>query len=1688
MYKNNFNRITLEDLFDYELPEIKLYNHIVKKNYLNDYSRFENNSYEDNLEIINQDIEDFNNHVEYLNNKDLHTQRDNKKYKSLLIKLQADKDYLNKEFENNLFNDFKELFNIPLPSLSQIRTIEDLERFNLYDFSIKDYSNLSLKEVYKQLSDLIVIHNSFIISLNKKNISDTYSLSKEDYKKYKDIVIQLNDLVKYFNKTKIKQIEFDKKYNIELVFSEDYSTLFNDMLYNYFIEKYSLFKIENINKKNVFMMFKYYYNPDEYHTSPITNSNFNVVEEFLSGKTCDEIELENPYYQASDPEIVTSEKPIVELLYEFEFINNYSKNSLSSEILNQADSKKVNREGQLFPYKINILKFKEYFKKYTDIVIKYLNRYQIFENYNESRNEYRYNCLIYSLFIYFKDKLGSELSEKVCNQLSQFNCSRLTTLSDIKKINKYFNDKKDIFKKRYKICLYKYDYKNSQVKTNYDNKDKSDYEKINICLIESKGMNESLINHFIIYEHPNFKSELLEMIYQIPKIKSNNRNYNDITSYQLIKILLENDFFIPFNNSELKDILDEEDVLKKSIKNKELHEILNVTDNQEILSCQNVFSKPKDNKTNEDKNKINVPDQVRKTLINEYLENKGKKYLNEYDHVCFFDFEAYIDEKHIHRPYSVSYIIFDETQKIDLNVNKKDIKHIFGFDCDKKFLDIIPNKTLCYSHNIKYDITMFNLNDITVKKACEKSSNIYSRTIDYNQKEITFKDSYKILPYKLAELPTKLGLSKDVEKEVFPYDFYNYHNLTNYADTNFDFNHSNEDSKEIMLELRKSFKSNSKYMKFKRNIFKYFDGIFNMKKYEEYYCNKDVEVLSKSMLKIRENVYNTMMADIFNYLTTPSLAYEYFRQNVYNKADIYKYSGIVREYIQSAVYGGVCTGYKNALLIIHRMLCDFDAVSLYPSAMKRLYLVTGKCNKFTYDEIKMINNSMKNGEKDYCNKNCVLYTNTNKENENNENKLNAYIVTVLIKKSNKVYNNPRIIVKNEKYNGKLKYPNLKEGNICVNVDPNVNLEDPLKKDLYVKECVVTIDNIMLEDYINFHDIEFEVLAGIYWGNMNYCSIYNCHKKINELNIKSIQIKNKIDKECEINLIDEETIRMLWKNESSLNEDIKIIYNDIKSKINEYKNIQSEIKKYLDRLELLLDKYNKNKEYNDITEEINNINDEIKLLKKNKVKNVKIIKDIKDLKNKLKECDKKMCELDHQYDENKSIKDYTIRNVIENVFSERLKVKKSAPAQAELYKLIMNSTYGKTIQKPTTKNIKYLKSKNVLTFEKNDENNKLLKKIKKIMNKCKRQYLLMKKYNEITEDEYTNRINELKNCLIEDEHNYYYEYSPYTEYLIDNKNKIINDEIINEIDDIHRVETIEQTFGYETLTLLGVQILSMSKRIMNEVICLAQDNNINIYYQDTDSMHIEKNKIPLLSNLFKEKYNRDLIGEQLGQFHSDFNTFELWNGNKNNETCSYLCIVCGKKIYNDILENVEYIDFINKLKKKDLNKLNDHQIIEIWESCGYKMSFKKFCDHLRMKGIPNKVVKKTAKKMKISRFKLYFKLLLGEKIMFNLSAYTPRFKMNHDQTTVSYVLKRELKTKGAIYIFTDDDKEYVYENSVYSSNNFEDNLFNDFKSLFDKAEIEHLFDKIENDINEIKLIKNKIIKHLTLIELKNKFKN
>jgi hypothetical protein len=249
------------------------------------------------------------------------------------------------------------------------------------------------------------------------------------------------------------------------------------------------------------------------------------------------------------------------------------------------------------------------------------------------------------------------------------------------------------------------------------------------------------------------------------------------------------------------------------------------------------------------------------------------------------------------------------------------------------------------------------------------------------------------------------------------------------------------------------------------------------------------------------------------------------------------------------------------------------------------------------------------------------------------------------------------------------------------------------------------------------------------------------------------------------------------------------------------------------------------------------------------------------------------------------RDYRIRDAIHKIFTERARLKNEGNATQEVLKLIMNSAYGKSIQKAILKTTKYVKKEDADWFEYSHYN------------------MLLESYT-------------IANSNI----------------IAFELNKCLDDQFNN--------------------CLFGVQVLSMSKRIMNEVMCLAEDLNIGIYYQDTDSMHIEKHRLQELAEEFEKIYNRKLIGEGImGCFHNDFD--ELKNG---------YCIrhiSLGKKMYFDKL----------------INSLGNTAI------------------HFRMKGIPQICVTTKAEELNMTVEELYEYMSHDNFIDFQIGKTKVQFKMN-----------------------------------------------------------------------------------------------
>lgn len=267
----------------------------------------------------------------------------------------------------------------------------------------------------------------------------------------------------------------------------------------------------------------------------------------------------------------------------------------------------------------------------------------------------------------------------------------------------------------------------------------------------------------------------------------------------------------------------------------------------------------------------------------------------------------------------------------------------------------------------------------------------------------------------------------------------------------------------------------------------------------------------------------------------------------------------------------------------------------------------------------------------------------------------------------------------------------------------------------------------------------------------------------------------------------------------------------------------------------------------------------------------------------------------------------INSVIKFLFEERLRMKKEGNPAQEVYKLIMNSGYGKSIMKPV--------DTKVIIFD-NEEKFKVY---------------LSRHYNWISS-------------------------------FIRIGTKI-------------RVSVIKTLNEHFNICQVGTMILSMSKRIMNEVMCLAEDNGLEVYYQDTDSNHILDKDIEVLAKKFKAKYGRELIGKGFGQFHSDF---EIDGAD---DVYSRRAVFLGKKCYIDELVG----------KDKSGNEIIDY--------------------HIRMKGVPNSCILYTSKKLGYATpFDMYKDMYNGKAIEFDLTQdgnkANFKFEKNYEVKTCD-LFKRKL---------------------------------------------------------------------------------
>ena len=435
---------------------------------------------------------------------------------------------------------------------------------------------------------------------------------------------------------------------------------------------------------------------------------------------------------------------------------------------------------------------------------------------------------------------------------------------------------------------------------------------------------------------------------------------------------------------------------------------------------------------------------------------------------------------------------------------------------------ITKNKTtdaLVYFHNLKYDLHIIG-QYFRFRDMCQKGGQVYSVKITYGGKTIELRDSYKLLNWRLASFTKNLGLDKKFSKaEAIAYKFYTPER-----------NGKMVKKSEYRECLSKKDKLVFDKLMEEQNASSSTSELFNATTYYIDYLKLDCLVLKHGLLKFDEMVkpITKDKLSIFDCLTISSLTDKFFQiSGAYE--GVYECTGNLRKFISESIYGGrVHVNEKYQKKVVEGKIADYDAVSLYPSAIKRMCDVKhdgkgvplGKAKRFTSNELQ-------------CWK-TKFYS----------------VLQVKITKVNKHQQMPFIA---ERTSDSINYINHPPANDVI------------------------IDCKTLEDYIRFHEIEYELLDGVYWDEGGNC-------KFGELiqNLFNERLKAKANKQNGL-----QNLYKLMLN-SSYGKTIQKPTKECKAIINEFKYTKDKEDKWVKETKSNINQY--------IIKNFNTINNIIKLNK------------------------------------------------------------------------------------------------------------------------------------------------------------------------------------------------------------------------------------------------------------------------------------------------------------------------------------------------------------------------------------------------------------------------------------------------------------------------------------------------------------
>ena len=415
------------------------------------------------------------------------------------------------------------------------------------------------------------------------------------------------------------------------------------------------------------------------------------------------------------------------------------------------------------------------------------------------------------------------------------------------------------------------------------------------------------------------------------------------------------------------------------------------------------------------------------------------------EHVYYFDFECSTDG--IHKAYCLCY-----SNELGIECS------YYGSDCAKKFLDMLPTNSLCYAHNLSYDICfIISLLDRVIDNPIIKSGKTMSLTGVYHRKMLLFKDTYSIISTKLAKFPTMFHLESG-PKEVFPYSYYSSSRTK-----------ENQPGDILEASLCVPEQDRDYFLTNVKEIAGIDDTHFDMRKYCEFYCMQDIRILKQGFEYFRESLLNEFELDAYDFISISSIANRYMELNCYYpNGNLYDLSNKPRDFMSRCIIGGRCMLADNTKCETNEPLVDFDAVSLYPSAMARLYTLEGMPKVLA---------------KDQCNTQYLLsklFTEEQTE-PSVERFISGFFVHIVIQKVGTPRHFPLIV-----FNKDLQASNEegeeqeRSANVC---------------------CEMYVDHITLQDLIEFQHCDIQVLRGYYYDGKRDKSIQECIRHLFELRLK-----------------------------------------------------------------------------------------------------------------------------------------------------------------------------------------------------------------------------------------------------------------------------------------------------------------------------------------------------------------------------------------------------------------------------------------------------------------------------------------------------------------------------------------------------------------------------------------------------------